>query len=150
MKIKSLGVVKNIPLDDNLDFIKPDLTPDSSDIYTEVSENFFKYNDYEGIMAGYIRLKSGTYTRNQEIMKLPVGPGNGYVTINGTDQNSQNIRLLVMANGSLQFEKGYTCDTESTFMVNGSIPIKIGGGVLNLLQKAKSLLSIKGGVLCLA
>lgn len=138
MKIKSLGVEKIMPLDGDLSWNKPNLSPDSTDIYTEVSENFFKYNDYEGIMAGYIRLKSGTYTRNQEIMKLPVGPGNGYVTINGTDQNSQNIRLLVMANGSLQFEKGYTCESESTFMVNGSIPIKIGGGFLTFFKKLRA------------
>ena len=136
MRVKSGGVVQNIPLDDDLCWIKPDLAPKSSDIYTEVSENFFKYNEYEGVFAGYIRLKAGSYVRNQEILKLPVGPGNGYVTINGTDQNSTNIRLLVMSDGSLQFEKGYTCQTESTFMVNGSVPIKIGGGFLTSFIKA--------------
>ena len=153
MRVKSGGVVQNIPLDDDLCWIKPDLAQKSSDIYTEISENFFKYNEYEGVFSGYIRLKAGSYVRNQEILKLPVGPGNGYVTINGTDQNSTNIRLLVMSDGSLQFEKGYTCQTESTFMVNGTVPIKIGGGVLNFLHKSiKNLLSkskSKGGSLCL-
>ena len=136
MRVKSGGVVQNIPLDNDLCWIKPDLAPKSSDIYTEVSENFFKYNEYEGVFAGYIRLKAGSYVRNQEILKLPVGPGNGYVTINGTDQNSTNIRLLVMSDGSLQFEKGYTCQTQSTFMVNGNVPVKIGGGFLTSFIKA--------------
>ena len=138
MKVKSLGVEKVMPLDNDLSWIKPNLTPDSSDIYTEVSENFFKYNEYEGVFSGYIRLKAGSYVRNQEILKLPVGPGNGYVTINGTDQNSTNIRLLVMSDGSLQFEKGYNCQAESTFMVNGSVPIKVGGGFLTFFKKLRA------------
>lgn len=136
MRVKSGGIVQNIPLDDDLCWIKPDLAPKSSDIYTEVSENFFKYNEFEGVFAGYVRLKAGSYVRNQEILKLPVWPGAGYITINGTDQNGENIRLQLMSGGSLQFERSYNCSNVMAVMLNASVPVKIGGGFLTSFIKA--------------
>ena len=137
MRVKSGGVVQNIPLDDDLCWIKPDLAPKSSDIYTEVSENFFKYNEFEGIFAGYIVLKAGSYLREQEILKLPKGAEYGFSFITAVDSNKQPVRLQLSSEGSLQFEASYQCQSQTSLSVVGNVPIKFGGGgVLTSFIKA--------------
>lgn len=136
MRVKSGGVVQNIPLDDDLCWIKPDLAPKSSDIYTEVSENFFKYNEYEGIFAGYIVLKVGSYSREQEILKLPKGAEYGFSFITAVDSNKQPVRLQLSSEGSLQFEASYQCQSQTSLSVVGNVPIKFGGGFLTSFIKA--------------
>ena len=49
--------------------------------------------------------------------------------------------VIMMQMVKEMIEKGYTCQTQSTFMVNGNVPVKIGGGVLNFRHKSiKNLL----------
>lgn len=138
MKIKSLGVEKIMPLDGDLSWNKPNLSPDSTDIYTEVSENFFKYNEYEGIFAGYIVLKAGSYAREQEILKLPKGAEYGYSFITAIDSNKQPVRLQLSAEGSLQFETAYSCESQTSLSVVGNVPIKFGGGFLTFFKKLRA------------
>lgn len=89
-----------------------------SESVIEVSNQFYKYNDYQVILEGTIYIKSGSYSSTDVLLTLPHA-ANGTVWILCNYSNVGSM-LKLQSDGKLMFNSSKSFDNDTYLFVNGT------------------------------
>lgn len=126
MKVKSLGVEKQIPLNPDMTYTKPTIST-SGKKFSEVSNGFVSFNKYEAIFSGYLKMKAGVVNEDETLLTLPFKPKYPHAYLNGRESGN-SMTIYVDQDGNLKKQTQQTFNEGDYVFVIGTFPISTGGG----------------------
>ena len=129
LNAKSLGTVKKLQLDKDLEFENYIFDLDGSEAFTSQSQSFISYNKYIACINGWLLMKESIIRSGDAIVKLPFKPKFSMPKIIGTVTNKSDCYVLYIDSEGIvrpHTDMDFTAFGSDRYLnMVGSFPIEI-------------------------